>query len=160
MSHNGLLMSSAFTCLLAFSGICLAQSSIEDEVRQFLIEDNQYTVENLKGRGDGYSSNGALEFWSSGGLLHEVDNTGRPEAFDAFNVKLKHIEVIPLPGGESAVAMYYSEGSMKPKGSSAVPHYLTRVTQVLVKEDGAWKIRASHWSPVSGGSGTSQSALE
>jgi len=40
-----------------------------------------------------------------------------------------------------------------------VSHYLTRVTQVYVKEGGSWKIRASHWSPVSGGSGTSQSSL-
>ena len=30
---------------------------------------------------------------------------------------------------------------------------------VLVKEGGTWKIRASHWSPVSGGSGTTQTTL-
>jgi ketosteroid isomerase-like protein len=49
---------------------------------------------------------------------------------------------------------------MKPKGAPAVNHYLTRVTQVFVKEDGKWKIRASHWSPISGGSGTTQTSLE
>ncbi len=57
-----------------------------------------------------------------------------------------------------SVAVYYSEGSMKPKGSPAVNHYLTRATQVFVKEEGQWKIRSSHWSPVAGGSGTTQTA--
>ena len=57
-------------------------------------------------------------------------------------------------------AHYYMEGFLKPKGLEAVPHYLTRVTQVYVKEDGRWKIRSSHWSPLAGGSGTSQTAPE
>jgi hypothetical protein len=42
--------------------------------------------------------------------------------------------------------------------AAAVSHYLTRVTQVLVKEAGKWKIRSSHWSAITGGSGTSQAA--
>lgn len=148
------------SCLLGSISLAVAQSEVEAEITQWLVEDNAYTLENLKGRGDSYSRDGALEFWSSGGLLHEVENTGRPEAFDSYNIRLKHIHVIPIAGGEAAVAHYYSEGSMKPKGSAAVSHYLTRVTQVFVKENGEWKVRSSHWSPVSGGSGTSQSALE
>ena len=72
---------------------------------------------------------------------------------------LVHVLVVILVPKKAAVAMYYSEGSMKPKNAPAVSHYLTRVTQVYVKEGGTWKIRASHWSPVSGGSGTSQTAL-
>lgn len=146
-------------CMLAGPPL-QADEGVEAEIRQLLIEDNQYTMENLKGRGDGYSKQGALEFWSSGGLLHEVDNGGRPETFDRYNVALKHIEVISIADGNAAVAQYYSEGSMTPKGSAPVEHYLTRVTQVFVKEDGEWKVRASHWSPIAGGSGTSQSALE
>ena len=39
-------------------------------------------------------------------------------------------------------------------------HYLTRVMAVFVKEDGAWKIRAAHWSPLTGGKGTSQTAID
>ena len=54
--------------------------------------------------------------------------------------------------------MYYSEGSMTPKGSKPVGHYMTRVTQAFVKENGEWRIRASHWSPIMGGAGTSQTA--
>lgn len=137
-----------------------ADEHVEDEIRQLLLEGNAYTAKNLKGQDDNYSKDGALEFWSSGGLLQEVDDSGRPEAFDDFNIEAKHIQVISLADGNVAVAHYYSEGSMKPKGSPAVGHYLTRVSQVFVKEDGEWKVRSSHWSPVTGGSGTSQTALE
>jgi hypothetical protein len=34
------------------------------------------------------------------------------------------------------------------------------VTEVYVKEGGKWKVRAAHWSAVTGGSGTSQTSLE
>lgn len=155
-----------YLLLAVFSGLVLAiqpviaDEHVEDEIRQLLLEDNAYTIKNLKGSGDNYSKDGALEFWSSGGLLHEIDNSGRPEEFDDYNIEFKHIQVISLADGNVAVAHYYSEGSMKPKGSAAVGHYLTRVSQVFVKEDGEWKVRSSHWSPVSGGSGTSQTAME
>lgn len=133
---------------------------VEDEIRQLLLQDNAYTAKNLKGQGDAYSDEGALEFWSSGGLLHEVENTGRPEEFESFNIKLKHIRVLSLADGNAAVAHYYSEGSMQPKGSPPVSHYLVRVSQVFVKENGEWKVRSSHWSPIAGGFGTSQTAQE
>ena len=32
--------------------------------------------------------------------------------------------------------------------------------RVAVKENGKWKIRASHWSPVKGGSGTTATTLD
>ena len=101
-----------------------------------------------------------MEFWSSGGLLHTVSPGGRPEKYDYINIDFTHIEVVVLVPKKAAVAMYYSEGSMKPENAPAVSHYLTRVTQVFVKEGGKWKIRASHWSPVTGGSGTSQSSMD
>ena len=68
--------------------------------------------------------------------------------------------MIELPGGEAAVAMYYSEGSMQVTGGPLVSHYLTRVLQVFVKEDGKWVVGAAHWSPVAGGSGTTQTSLD
>ena len=49
---------------------------------------------------------------------------------------------------------------MDPKNSPVVQNYRTRVTGVFVKEDGKWKVRAAHWSPIAGGSGTSQSVLD
>jgi len=144
------------TCGLGYT----AESETVTEVRQAIVEANDYTSDNLKGMPDTYSKDGALEFWSSGGLLQKVPGNAEPEAYDSFSIRAKHIEVIPLVEGKVAVAHFYSEGSMKPKGYPAVTHYLTRATQVFVKEDGKWKIRSSHWSAVTGGSGTTQASLE
>ena len=99
---------------------------------------------------------GALAFWSSGGLLQEASREGPLGGFVSFNVNPKHIHVITLVEGQAAVAMYYSEGSMHPEGADPVPNYRTRVTQVFVKEDGRWRLRASHWSALAPGSGTTQ----
>ena len=57
-----------------------------------------------------------------------------------------------------AVAHFYAEGSMKPKGYPATSNYLVRVTSVYVKENGAWKLRSDHYSAVLGGGGTTQTA--
>jgi hypothetical protein len=130
-----------------------------DEIKNQIMNNNEYSNKNNRSVNE-YSKNGALEFWSSGGLIQEIDPDGRPEEYDYFNLKVKHIEVIVLVPEKAAVAMYYSEGSMKPKNSPAVNHYMTRVTQAYVKEDGQWKVRASHWSPIQGGSGTSQTSIE
>lgn len=144
----------------ALSSTAYAQSRTETEVTQFIMESSEYNNTNLKTRPGDYSMRGALEFWSSGGLLQEITPKGRPEAYAAVNVHPKHIRVIPLVEGQAAVAHYYSEGSLTPKGAAPVGHYLTRVTQVFVKENGKWKLRSSHWSPITGGGGTSQTALE
>ena len=130
-----------------------------DEIKNQIMNNNEYSNKNNRSVNE-YSKNGALEFWSSGGLIQEIDPDGRPEEYDYFNIKVKHIEVIVLVPEKAAVAMYYSEGSMKPKNSPAVNHYMTRVTQAYVKEDGQWKVRASHWSPIQSGSGTSQTSTE
>ena len=130
-----------------------------DDIKKQIINNNEYSNKNNKSVND-YSKYGALEFWSSGGLIQEIDSDGRPEEYDYMNIKVKHIEVIILVPEKAAVAMYYSEGAMKPKGSPAVSHYMTRVTQAYVKEDGKWKNRASHWSPIQGGAGTSQTSTD
>ncbi len=133
----------------------LAQSATETEVTETILEGFRYLNENLANRPDNYSSQGALEFWSSGGLLNEVSNRDTDE-YEVANLTAKHIIVIPLVEGQVAVAHYYSEGAMQPKGFPAVSHYMTRATQVFVKEGGEWKVRSSHWSPISAGSGTTQ----
>ncbi len=140
---------------LFFAGV-LSAGDKEDIVNQIIAENN-YANKNNRTM-DIYSKDGALEFWSSGGLLNEVGIEGRINEFDSFNMNVKHIEVIILVPKKAAVAMYYSEGSMTPEGANPVGHYLTRVTQVFVKENGEWKVRASHWSPIAGGAGTSQTA--
>ena len=130
-----------------------------EEVKKTIEDDFAYLNKNKRSKNE-YSKNGALEFWSSGGLLHKIDVSGRPETYDEVNLSPKHIEVIVLAPGKAAAAFYYSEGSLKPKGSAGVDHYLTRVSQTFVKEGGKWKTRSSHWSPVKGGSGTSQTGKE
>ena len=130
-----------------------------EEIKNQIMDNNEYFRKNKRGA-DEYSKLGALEFWSSGGLMQKVESNVRPELYDYANLDVKHIEVIVLVPNKAAVAMYYSEGSLKPKNSAAVGHYLTRVTRAYIKEDGQWKVRASHWSPIQGGSGTSQTSTE
>ncbi len=137
-----------------------AQTQTEREVTQTILESSAYINQNLTDRPGDYSQQGALEFWSSGGLLHEIPPAGRQDKFDAINVTPKHIKVIPLVEGQAAVAHFYSEGMIKPAGVPAVSNYLTRVTQVFVKEGGRWRVRSSHWSAIIGGSGTTQTAQE
>ena len=132
-----------------------AQSATETEVTETILENFRYLNENLTNKPDTYSSQGALEFWSSGGLLNEVSNRDT-DVYDVFNITPKDIRVIPIVEGQAAVAHYYSEGAMQPKGFPGVSHYMTRASQVFVKEGGAWKVRSSHWSPISSGSGTTQ----
>ncbi len=132
-----------------------ADSATEQEIKKLIIEGNAYTKQQLKGKEDTLSSEGSLEFWSSGGLLHKLSADLSPQEFESFAIDVKHIHVITLVPGKAAVAQYYSEGSMEAKNEPAVHSYRTRATQVFVKEDGEWKIRAAHWSPIAGGSGTS-----
>ena len=149
---------SFLTVIMFFSFTQLLADDKKDVIKQ-IMSNNAYAKKNLQNANE-YSSQGALEFWSSGGLLQSIEPGQVPPKYDRMNIDFKHIEVIVLVPKKAAVAMYYSEGSMKPENAPAVSHYLTRVTQVLVKEGGKWKVRASHWSPVAGGSGTSQSSVD
>jgi hypothetical protein len=145
--------------LLLLPGLALAgeESATVAEVKKTIKENNAYTRENLESAPD-VSQHGSVEFWSSGGLMNWISGDGDPQTWDNYNLRAKHIKVIPLVEGQVALAMYYSEGSMKPKGYPAVSHYLTRASEIYVKEDGEWKRRAAHWSAVSAGGGTTQSA--
>ena len=145
-----------FLSLTVFFSSVLLAGDKEDIIKQIMASNN-YVNKNKTNMSE-YSKDGALEFWSSGGLLHEVGPGGRSDEYESFNMSIKHVEVLILVPKKAAVAMYYSEGSMTPKGSKPVAHYMTRVTQAFVKENGEWRIRASHWSPIMGGTGTSQTA--
>jgi len=131
-----------------------------DEVRSEIMSSSAYARKNLKDMEGAISSQGALEFWSSGGLIQKVPANSPPATYDDFTLTPKHVEVVTLVEGKAAVAMYYSEGSYHQKGSELVPHYMTRITEVYVKEDGKWKVRAAHYSPIAAGSGTRQSAID
>ncbi len=143
---------------LFYSSLFFAQSAEKDEmeIKQLIISNSETAN---KGKVDvrEYSKKGQYGFNSTGGLLVYTPNTLQSKnLWDNVNLEPKHITVISLVPGQAAVAMFYSEGSMKPKGSSSVPHYLTRVSETYVKENGSWVIRASHYSPITGGSGTTQ----
>lgn len=155
-----IVMIMAVVVSLTLGTAAMADPDTEREVRQTIIDNNQALKKSLKADGREYSSQGAVEFWSSGGLMQDIDPNGRPGEFEMFNIDVKHIRITTLDPGKIALAHYYSEGAMKPKGFPAVSNYRTRVSQVYVKEGGKWKVRASHWSAISGGSGTSQTALE
>lgn len=145
--------------LLLASGGVLADAKTEREVRDQVLASNAYVKKMLKGDPGDYSKEGAVEFWSSGGLMQEIDPDGRDAGFEMYNIDVKHIKVLTLVPGKAAVAHFYSEGAMKPKGFPASTNYRTRATQVFVKEGGSWKVRSSHWSAISGGAGTTQTAI-
>jgi hypothetical protein len=146
--------------MLLFAGaFAHADEATEQEVIKTIIDGNAYAKKNLKDQADTVSKDGSLEFWSSGGFLQEVPAGTAPDQYESVNIDAKHIQVITLVPGKVAVAQFYAEGSMAPKGSAAVSNYRTRATQVFVKEDGKWKVRAAHWSPIASGSGTSQTAV-
>ncbi len=154
------VMTAMIAVLMVYGTHAIADEQTEKEVLQTIIDSNAYTKSTNKGRTEDYSKEGAVEFWSSGGMMHEVHPDDGAGEFDEYNVDVYHIKVTTLVPGKAAVAHYYSQGTMKPQGAPQVPNYFTRATQVFVKEDGAWKIRASHWSAVLGGSGTTQTTLQ
>jgi hypothetical protein len=105
------------------------------------------------------SKEGALEFWSSGGLLHSPQQNAKAREFDTYNLHPKHIKVIEV-NSKTAIALYYVEGNYQQKERENNPKYLTRVMQVYHIEEGGWKIRAAHWSPLTGGKGTTETATK
>lgn len=158
------LLSMAVAALLAVLAVPapgIAQgSAAQEEVRQVIRNTYAYSRENLMDAPDTYSAEGALEFWSSGGLLQTVPANAPRTEYESDTITPKHIEVILLAGAQVAVAQFYAEGAFQVKGQAPVADYVTRVTQVFVKEGGEWKVRAAHYSPIVGGSGTTQRALE
>jgi hypothetical protein len=136
-----------------------AETEIEKEVKQLILDNSAYALKNLKFKAKTVSKEGALEFWSSGGLLHSAQQNDKVREFDTYNTHPKHIKVIEI-NASTAVALYYVEGNVQLKGSENNPKYLTRVMQVYVKEEGGWKIRAAHWSPLTGGKGTTETATK
>ena len=135
-----------------------AETKVEKEVKQLILDNNAYTLKNLEFKDKTISKEGSLEFWSSGGLLQSMQQNFKRE-FDDYNLHSKHIKVIEI-NATTAVAMYYVEGNVQHKGSSNNANYLTRVMQVYVKEKDGWKIRAAHWSPLVGGKGTTETAIK
>ena len=152
---KGVAVRISLCALLIVLAPSLAGADTETEVHAAVVASYAAMQEDLIDTRDSISREGAMQFWSSGGLMLESRPDDPAIEYESFNVHPKHIEVILL-SEEAAVALYYAEGSMHPKGRPAVPRYLTRVMEVYVLEDGAWKARAGHWSALQGGGGTSR----
>ena len=156
---NRFVSSLALTFTLsALSSTVMADTA--SEVRQVVLDQVAHMNQELTQDPMRLSKDGSIEFFSSGGLLTYLDRTSGGNTFEMFEGSIKHIEVVVLVEGQAAVAHFYQEAMMQPTGLPAVPNYRTRVTQVFVKEDGDWKIRAAHWSPLMGGAGTSQTVVK
>lgn len=154
------LVLSVLVAVPLISGSALADAKTEAAVREAIEASYAYGRESLRDMADTTPKAGALHFWSSGGLLQRVPADSALSDYDSNSLRPKHIEVVTIEPGKSAVAMYYAEGSFKQKDRPAVNQYLTRVTEVMIKEDGKWKIQAAHYSAILGGSGTNQNALD
>ena len=156
-------MKKRLTSALALTLSVLSSTVMADtatEVRQVILDDLAHMNQELNQDPMRLSKDGSKEFFSSGGLLNHLDRTSGGNTFEMFEGSIKHIEVVVLVEGQAAVAHFYQEAMMKPTGLPAVPNYRTRVTQIFVKEEGDWKIRAAHWSPLMGGAGTSQTVIK
>ena len=147
---NRFVSSLALTLTLSvLSSTVMADTA--SEVRQVVLDQVAHMNQELTQDPMRLSKDGSIEFFSSGGLLTYLDRTSGGNTFEMFEGSIKHIEVVVLVEGQAAVAHFYQEAMMQPTGLPAVPNYRTRVTQVFVKEEGDWKIRAAHWSPLMGG---------
>ena len=156
-------MKNRLTSALALT-LCVLSSTVmadtASEVRQVVLDQIVHLNQELSQDPMRLSKDGSKEFFSSGGLLNHLDRTSGGNTFEMFEGSIKHIEVVVLVEGQAAVAHFYQEAMMKPTGLPVVPNYRTRVTQIFVKEEGGWKIRAAHWSPLMGGAGTSQTVIK
>ena len=152
------LLCSTAVALMASTGTAWADTA--QEIQDVVKSNIAYSNQKLSQDPMRISKSGSMEFFSSGGLLNRLTRNSDSADFDAFSGSVKHIEVVVLVEGQAAIAHYYQEANMKPKGLPAVPNYRTRVTQAFVKEGGEWRIKAAHWSPLQGGAGTSQTVVK
>jgi len=134
------------------------QDPVVQEIREVIQTTYSFARENLVDQSGGYSAEGALEFWSSGGLVQNVPPDSPVQTYESFNLVPKYIWVVSL-AEDVAMAQFYVEGSFQPTGQPRVDHYFTRATEIFVRENGEWMIRGSHWSPVVGGRGTPDTAV-
>lgn len=159
MSRMPVLVLISVLIALAAQGPLLAQQDPQAaEVRQAIRDSYEYARTNLKDAPNPTSKDGSVGFWSSGGLIQYVPADTPAAEYVVNTLRPKHIRVIVLADGV-AVANFYVEGAVHQKDGAPIPNYLTRVTQVMVKEDGAWKVRSDHFSAVIGGRGTDATAL-
>ncbi len=153
------LIAAVLSSLTLLPSAAIGQAGVEDAVRQTIIDQYAFGREILRDMPGIYSQEGSVEFWSSGGLLQQIPTDLLLREYVFNTLTPKHIMVIPL-SANSAVVHMYVEGGYQDEGQQPVPNYLTRATLVMVLEGGDWMTRAAHWSPIQGGTGTADTAVE
>jgi len=98
---------------------------------------------------------GTTRFGTGGALLETFDSLeekrkNQQAAFDAgpkYNLQARHIDV-RVYGNSTAVATSYGVGRLTfPDGTTGQPN--NRITAVMIKQGGQWKIVHRHLSPLS-----------
>ncbi|MBT4635004.1 MAG: DUF4440 domain-containing protein [Candidatus Marinimicrobia bacterium] len=102
-------------------------------------------------------SDGTLNGDSNGSFWYHQDATVKAvtkdqDASDKYDFNPRYIEVDVLEKGKYAVAYYYLVGTYTIRGVTK-SNYRTRVCQVLVKENGDWKVKSGDFTPLHSGSG-------
>ncbi len=148
----------ALTTLLVV-GMFLTTVAIADDVDDVKAAMQRYFVATNSGDVIAWAQSylvGSTSFGFAGGLLERVDSLielrkNRQAAVDAglkFNLQDRHIDV-SVYGNSTAVATSYRVGTVTlPNGNTAQPN--NRITTVLVKQLGQWKIAHVHNSPLRG----------
>jgi hypothetical protein len=96
----------------------------------------------------GANSNGTFFTNDERGTLEELEE-------DMSNIASSEVEVRYPEAYELSdsviLVRYYLEGPIEFANGTRQPNYRTRVTHILVQEDGGWKTRSWHFSPLHNG---------
>jgi len=145
----------ALTTLLVIGmfATAVAMADDVDDVKAAM-QRNQAAVNS----GDAYAATqilleGNTRFGPTGGLLERLDpekrRKDRQATFDAgvkFNLQDRHIDV-RIYGNSTAVVTSYRMGTIsRPDGTTTRPN--NRITTVLIKQRGQWKVVHYHASPL------------
>lgn len=110
--------------------------------------DNDYeTQHDLMSDGMHYNANSNGTFFMAGEKPSLEDLAENLEG--EYNIGV-HAAKATMLADTVVLARYYLEGSISANGNS-VSNYRTRVTHIWVKEDGEWKSKSWHFSPLHGG---------
>ena len=77
------------------------------EIKQVLLDNIQFTNQELKQDPMRISKKGSKEFFSSGGLLNEITRNTTDNNFVSFSGTIKHVDITVIVEGQAAVAHYY-----------------------------------------------------
>ncbi len=152
------LVAAVLSSLTLLPTAAVGQASVENAVRQTILDSYAFGRESLRDSEGFYSRDGSVVFRSSGGLLQQTP-ADAPLGDYVFNTLTPKHMTVTLLSAEAAVVHMYVEGGFQVEGQEAVPNYLVRATLVMVLEGGEWKERAAHWSPIQGGTGTNEPAV-